>query len=57
MLAVYITYLSLMITFDGGDQPGCSKELNLTDKCNIAGLIDRKILTPNHMLKRVFTDP
>ncbi len=57
MLIVYIAYLSLYISFDGGDLPGCSKELNLTDACNIEGYIDRIILTPAHMLKNTHTDP
>jgi predicted acyltransferase len=46
-----------MISFDGGDIEGCSKSNNLTDPCNIAGYIDRKILTPDHMLKHTYTDP
>lgn len=46
-----------MATFDGGDEPGCSTSNNLIDACNINGYIDRKILTPDHMLKHVKTDP
>lgn len=57
MFIVYIVYFILMVTFDGGDEPGCSTSNNLIDACNINGYIDRKILTPDHMLKHVKTDP
>jgi predicted acyltransferase len=57
MLILYLVYLSLMISFEGGDILGCSKENNLTDPCNIAGYIDRKVFTFDHMLKHVYTDP
>lgn len=57
MFILYIVYFSLMISFNGGDIEGCSKEKNLTDACNIGGYIDRKILTKDHMLKHVYTDP
>ncbi len=57
MFGVFVVYLSLMISFNGGDIEGCSRDNNLTDPCNIVGYIDRKVLTKNHMLKRVYTDP
>jgi hypothetical protein len=59
MFALYMVYLSLMVSFNGGEDagPGCNKSNNLTDHCNFAGYVDRTILTPAHMLKKVYTDP
>lgn len=59
MFGLFAVYLSLMVSFNGGEDAGhgCNKENNLTDMCNYAGYIDRLILTPAHMLKRVYTDP
>lgn len=59
MLVLYMVYLSLMLSFKGSDDvgSGCSKSHNLTDRCNLAGYLDRKLLTPAHMLKHVYTDP
>jgi predicted acyltransferase len=59
MIAFYFAYLALMITFGGADRlgPDCTKDNNLTDRCNFAGFVDHLILTDNHCWRGGYTDP
>ena len=59
MFGLYVTYLAVMISFGGASRlgPNCSKDNNLTDKCNFAGFTDHLILTDAHCFKGGYTDP
>jgi hypothetical protein len=56
---MFVAYLLSMILFDGAGIKDCSTANNLTMQCNLAGYIDRAVLTREHMFKGDggFTDP
>ena len=59
MFGLYCTYLAVMVSFGGADllDSTCTKQNNLTDRCNFAGYVDHLIMTDDHCFKGGYTDP